>query len=153
MRSSRKEFRVVNWDETVASQCRWSEYAKELINDWDILWENSEAGWQGGAQILAFKNGQLRYLDWSYGSCSGCDVYENMKADDVRKEFKNNVMMHFNNVDIFCNWLKMLKGTGDYKYGGFIDALSSVFKDKNADWMNDPTKLEAKINTFTLLRN
>ena len=30
-------------------------------------------------------------LGWSYGSCSGCDSYENMSEDEVVKDLQNNI--------------------------------------------------------------
>lgn len=153
MQSNHKEFKIRSWDDTVASKCRWSEYAEELIGGWAILWENSDADWQGCGRVLAFKQGQLRYLEWYYGSCSGCDAYEDMKEEDIRKEFQNNVMMHFKDVDTFCNWMKMLAETKDSKFEEFCEAISSTFKNENTKWLEDPDRLHDKINVLSLLKD
>lgn len=149
---SEKKFEIISWKNTIAARCRWSDYAAPLVEDWDILWEDSYDDYQGSARVLAFKQGQLRYLEWSYGSCSGCDSYEDLSEEDVEKEFKNNVMMHFENSDIFVNWLKMLASTDDYKYKEFVSAISSVFKDNNTNWIEDANRLQSKITALILFQ-
>ena len=153
MQSDNKQFKIKAWKETIAHQCRWSEYAEELVGDWSVLWEDSEADWQGHARVLVFKQGALRYLDWSYGSCSGCDSYEDMGEDFVRNDFKKNVMMHFENINIFCDWLKMLKSTNDDKFEQFYYAISASFKNPEINWIEDSEKLQAKINMLSLLKD
>jgi hypothetical protein len=147
-----KEMKVNSWENTIASQCRWSEYGKELIGDWAILWEDSEADYQGHARVLAYKQGKIRYLEWYYGSCSGCDMYEEMKEEDIRKAFETDNMIEFKNIDAFCEWLKMLKSTNDYKFEQFGIAISSAFKNPEIDWIEDPSKLQAKIDVLCLLK-
>jgi hypothetical protein len=151
MKSDPKQFIAKNWKETAASACRWNEYCEELIGSWLILWEDAEADWQGSARVLAFNNGQFRYVSWSYGSCSGCDIFEDMNEEERRNEFNNNLMMHFDNINKFCFWINMLRSTNDSKAEQFIAAISSIFND-NVDWINDPDKLLTKINTRVLLK-
>lgn len=74
--------------ETEAAQCRWSEYAEEIFGDWDVIWDNSQADYQGSVEFLAHKDGKFGYLSYSYGSCSGCDSWEDMEAEKVREEFQ-----------------------------------------------------------------
>src|ERR1700739_419908 len=60
------------WSETIASQCRYGDVAESIWGDWDIIWEDSEADYQGHASILARKNNRYSFYEWYYGSCSGC---------------------------------------------------------------------------------
>lgn len=150
MRSDNKQFSIISWKDTIASRCRWGEYAEELIENWDILWEDSESGWEGAACVLAYRMGQFRYISWFYGSCSGCDIFEDMKEEEIREAFKRN-MLHFDDVNKFCFWINMLRSTGDDKAEQFITAISSIFND-GVDWLNNPDKLLAKINARILLK-
>jgi hypothetical protein len=153
MKTDNKQFKIRTWKETIASQCRWSEYAENLIGDWSVLWEDSESDWQGAARVLAFKQGQLRYLEWYYGSCGGCDAYEGMDDNEITKEFETKVMMHFKDIDTFCNWMKLLSETKDTKFEQFYQAISVAFKNQDINWLEDPEKLHAKINVLALLRD
>lgn len=146
------QIKIILWNDTVAQSCRWSEYAEELIGDWSILWEDSESDYSGAARVLAYKQGQLRYLEWYYGSCSGCDSYEEMSEKDIRKEFETNVMMVFKDMDIFCNWMKMLSGTDKSKFNSLYEAISSAFKNTSINWIEDPARLQDKINVLSLLK-
>lgn len=152
MQTDNKEIKIREWKETIASECRWSEFAAELVGDWIILWEDSCSDYQGHASVLAYKRGQIRYLSWEYGSCSGCDVYEGMSIPEIRKEFESNIMMHFKDIDSFCVWMKMLFDTNDEKFTQFYNAISAAFKDPKIDWLGDPGKLQDKINVLSLLK-
>jgi len=79
----------MEWKETVASQCRWSEYAEKNWADWNFIWEDSEADYQGHASFLATKDGKFVYVSWNYGSCSGCDSWEDMEEEVREQEFKD----------------------------------------------------------------
>jgi hypothetical protein len=76
----------MKWDKTVASSCRYGEVAGRIWGDWDVLWEDSEADWQGHASFLATKDGKYAVYEWWYGSCGGCDGWEADGADDDRVE-------------------------------------------------------------------
>lgn len=96
----------MRWNETIASKCRWSEYAEELFYDWDVFAEDSSDDYQGHATIIAFKEGKFAYLYWSYGSCSGCDGYEDMTDEERRAEFKNMAEI-FDSHESFEKWTNM----------------------------------------------
>ena len=66
----------MNWDDTVASCCRWAEAAEPLFEGYHIMWEDSEDDYQGHAAVLGKMGDSYRYLEWYYGSCSGCDPWE-----------------------------------------------------------------------------
>ena len=81
--------RFMRFDDTTASACRWSEFTEELFGDWDIIWENSTSDYQGSVELLAHKDGRFGYISYSYGSCSGCDSWEDQSEEAVRADFKN----------------------------------------------------------------
>ena len=101
---------VKKFDESETAKCRWSEFAAELIGDWDVVWENSVADYQGSAAILACNGTMFRMIEWSYGSCSGCDPWEDEPEDAVRKDFAQ-CMMEFKDVSILLNYLENLYST------------------------------------------
>jgi hypothetical protein len=99
--------RFTTWSDTVASRCRWSEYAAELFESWDIIWDNSSDDYQGSVQFLAHKDGKFGYLHYSYGSCSGCDGFEDRPIKDVREEFKN-MAEYFDDVHQLQRWVDLV---------------------------------------------
>jgi hypothetical protein len=98
----------MRWEQSTASQCRWSEYAEELFYDWNIIWDNSYADYQGTGEFVAEKDGKFAYVTWTYGSCSGCDAWEDMPEDEVRKDFKNGVE-YFNDIHELERWASFVQ--------------------------------------------
>ncbi len=112
----------MKFSESKSSECRWSEFAERLIGDWDVLWEHAEVDYQGFAELLAAKDGRFCYLQWSYGSCSGCDQWEDMPEEQAFDDFKTGAMF-FESADSVREWLKMLRSTKDpkgYTLGAFV---------------------------------
>jgi hypothetical protein len=141
---------ITKWRETITSQCRWSEYAEELIGNDYILWEDASNDYQGHAKILSYNNNQFSYIEWSYGSCSGCDSYEGLPDEDIRKEFKKDCMV-FSDPFVFVNWMNMLKSTRDEKFDSICDKFFMSANLIFDDWSEKPNTLIAKINTCALL--
>ena len=81
--------RFARFEDSTVNSCRWSEYAQELLGDWDIVYDGSTSDYQGTVEILAHKEGRFAYLTYSYGSCSGCDGWEDMEDEARRADFKN----------------------------------------------------------------
>ncbi len=69
-----------------AASCRWSEYAQPFFNsEWDVLFDASEVDYQGTVEVLV-RHGwekKYKYLEYSYGSCSGCDGWEGRPEEEV----------------------------------------------------------------------
>lgn len=85
----------MKWEETVAFQCRWSEVVIEVLGaNLDIVWECSESGYQGSANIVAIDhiNNTVIHYEWTYGSCSGCDTWESLEDAVVRDEIGKTVI-------------------------------------------------------------
>jgi hypothetical protein len=81
----------MNWEDTEASKCRYGNIAGNIFRDADIIWENSEADWQGSANLLAATTyGTFIHYSWTYGSCSGCDEWEarELSEQEVEKEMR-----------------------------------------------------------------
>ena len=60
----------MRYDETEACKCRWGDCAEPIFRDLDIIWECSEADYQGSANVLAYNelDDTFVYYGWSYGS-------------------------------------------------------------------------------------
>lgn len=70
--------------DTVAHSARWGEEFVTFFGDSRIIWECAEADYQGSAAVMALApDGSLRWASWSYGSCSGCDAWEEL--DDASR--------------------------------------------------------------------
>jgi hypothetical protein len=116
----------MRWDDTEASQCRWSEYAEEIWADAEILWEDSEADYQGHANVFArHPDGRYSWGGWSYGSCSGCDGWEGLADEEIRKAFREDVVF-FENKNELRVWFTMLELTnkGHLEDEGKLDAIA-----------------------------
>jgi hypothetical protein len=82
----------MNWEHTQASQCRYGEVAGNIFWDADIIWENSNADWQGFANLLAsMTDGTFVHYSWTYGSCSGCDEWEarGLSEEEIEEEMRS----------------------------------------------------------------
>jgi hypothetical protein len=67
----------MKWDETIASECRYGDVAKRIFGDAEIIWEHSLDDYQGYVSVLAaMPDGSFIHYEWTYGSCSGCDEWE-----------------------------------------------------------------------------
>jgi hypothetical protein len=100
-----------------ASGCRWSEVVATNWGDWDFIWEEATVDYQGSARLLATKEGRFMYIEWSYGSCSGCDGWEDMSEEDRERDFKNM-------AEYFENMYELKKFKEQVNYGnGFNEAV------------------------------
>ena len=101
----------MKWNETTAAQCRYGDVAGNIWGDWEILWEDSDADYQGHATILANKGRRYAFYEWWYGSCSGCDGWEADGKDDsaIEKEMRDTAMW-FSSKEDLRKWLTMLEG-------------------------------------------
>jgi hypothetical protein len=108
--------RGVSFGESKAAECRWSQYAEELFSDWEIIWDESEANYQGTVRFLARKDGKFAYLNYSYGSCSGCDSWEDMPEDKVRADMKNL-------AEYFESAAELKKFADQVNYGASFDRI------------------------------
>lgn len=101
----------MKWNESVASSCRYGEIAGAIWGRWEVLWEDSEADYQGHATILVNKGRKYAFYEWWYGSCSGCDGWEADGKDDaaIEKEMRDSALW-FNSKKELRNWLTMLEG-------------------------------------------
>lgn len=69
------------------SECRYGEVAGRIFGGAEIIWEDSEASYQGHANVLAkMPDGTFVHYAWTYGSCSGCDEWESRGLDDDQVE-------------------------------------------------------------------
>lgn len=113
------------FQETRAYECRWSELFEELIGDWLVIWEESEVDYQGHARVLAYKDDRFCYAEWFYGSCSGCDPWEDMPHDEALAEATRDVMF-FNDAIATWNWIGMLLEARDPKGPELMAALAML---------------------------
>ncbi|MFN7132244.1 MAG: hypothetical protein ACK4N5_09180, partial [Myxococcales bacterium] len=105
---------VMMFDETVAFRCRYGSAAARVFGHMEVLWEQSEDDYQGSARVLA-KDGE-KYVDfgWSYGSCSGCDDWENreLTEEQVAEEMRQAAGV-YESKEHLAGLLKMLEQRAD----------------------------------------
>lgn len=105
----------MKWNETVASECRYGEVAEQIWGEAEIIWENSEADYQGHAAILALTaDGRWWFYEWWYGSCSGCDSWEDagLTDDQIQAEMENTAAV-FQDIEVLKRFLLPPGGTGE----------------------------------------
>ncbi len=76
---------------------RWEDEAvvAAIINGWEVVDASGESDYQGwGSLLLTDGGGGWATLHWSYGSCSGCDGYEDMPTDDVVNALAGDIDTH-----------------------------------------------------------
>ncbi len=79
----------MRWEDTIASRCRYGDTLAPLFEGGEVVWEHSEADYQGSANVLvAMPDGTFIHYEWSYGSCSGCDEWEarDLSDEEIRAE-------------------------------------------------------------------
>lgn len=84
----------MKWGETVASSCRYGDVAGRIFGESEIIWEHSEADYQGFANVLALMtDGTFIHYEWTYGSCSGCDEWEarDLTDDEIEQEMRGSM--------------------------------------------------------------
>src|SRR5271165_1135739 len=135
----------IKWEDTIANNCRWSECAEYLFKDWIILIDCSENYYQGQVCLLAIKDNQYRFIEYSYGSCSGCDMYEELGEEEIQKEFKK-LTITFPNTKALCDQLDGVDLGCEDEYDSF-EGLEKIKKKLNEffgseDYINNPDILE-----------
>lgn len=127
----------MKWEETVASKCRWAEFAEANWGTWEFIWEDSYSDYQGSASIVAYdmNSGRFVFTEWSYGSCSGCDPWEDMPEEKVKKDF-DKMAIYFDDTRSFLKWVDMVKdkklGLEEAVYGfKFDEQVAEVLRKRN----------------------
>lgn len=92
--------------ETEAAQCRWANYAEELLEGWDVVACDAHLDYQGYASVIATRDGRVCALHWDYGSCSGCDGWECLEDQEIMEGMRR-CGMWFDSFDHFEQWAKM----------------------------------------------
>jgi hypothetical protein len=96
----------VRYQDTIASECRYGEYAAVIWRDMNILWEQAENSYQGYACLLGEDSeGRIHLGGWVYGSCSGCDDWEfrNASSEEIVEDMRRAVMT-FDSPQAYLEW-------------------------------------------------
>jgi hypothetical protein len=99
----------MKWKETEASNCRYGDVARRIFEDSEIIFENSLADYQGFANVLAaMPDGSFIHYEWTYGSCSGCDEWEDrgLSDDEIEKEMRRGVAI-LENIQTLKKYCKL----------------------------------------------
>lgn len=80
-------------------QGRWSEYAMVGLENWDVIFAYGEDDYQGSCEYIvrhpSYRTDVPHWYDqwiafgWSYGSCGGCDGYEDLSDNEIIKAMVN----------------------------------------------------------------
>ncbi|RJO62630.1 MAG: hypothetical protein C4542_03005 [Dehalococcoidia bacterium] len=103
----------MKWDETVAFSCRYGSEAATAFPNAEIIWEHSEADYQGFANILGrLSDGRFFHYEWTYGSCSGCDEWESAGyGDDEIVKMMQEAAVYFDDINVLSRYLQLDEAT------------------------------------------
>lgn len=73
------------WEVTETAKCRWSGNAGDAFNKPKVIWEDSHADYQGHAKFFGWTGAAVVFYEWTYGSCSGCDAWEEFYSEEDEK--------------------------------------------------------------------
>jgi hypothetical protein len=129
----------VKYKETVAAKCRYGGIFGKIVGDEaEVIWERSEADYQGSAEVLVIlgKDADLDWglyavhYKWIYGSCSGCDAWESrdLTALEVMREMLNEAVF-LTSKEQFQEYVKR-----HVEYPYYI--IGDGYWDDNGDWVS-----------------
>lgn len=104
----------IQWDESIASQCRYGEIAGRIFDGAEVIFEHSENDYQGYANVFAqLRDGRFCHYEWSYGSCGGCDEWESQELtdDEIESEMRSGAVF-FDDIATVERYLKL---DGEFK--------------------------------------
>ena len=102
----------MKWNETIASKCRYGDVAQNIWGIAEILWEKSEADYQGSASFVAkMPDGRYCFYEWSYGSCGGCDTWEaaHLSDSEIQQEMDESAAW-FDDKEMFEKFIDKILG-------------------------------------------
>jgi len=120
-------------------EARWAHVVRDTLPDGEVLYSIGTDDYQGHVAIVAkLDDGRWLHYGWSYGSCSGCDAWEEdwnrYNATDaeqfegqesVRAEIRNGAAImdkdHFADYLVSCraagaSWLRSKEDEESYSY-------------------------------------
>jgi hypothetical protein len=99
---------MINIAEEV-DNARYSDILEEVVNNLnpvELLRKNYESDYQGFVDIdVLLENGRVFSYNYSYGSCSGCDEWEDRSYSDaeIAEEMREHAVL-FENIDEYNLW-------------------------------------------------
>ena len=98
---------------------RWCDLVADALPDGEVLFSTGTDDYQGSVAIVArLDDGRWLQYDWSYGSCSVCDSWEDLPESEVKVEIGEAAAI-----------LPAVE---------FARYLANVLESK-ADWLRDPS--------------
>lgn len=76
--------------DSTAWECRWFDLAVDQDQtDCEVIFDASYADYQGEVHVGFMNNdGQVVVINYSYGSCSGCDPWEDMPEEQAKADLR-----------------------------------------------------------------
>ena len=119
----------MKWDQSTASKCRYSNVATRILENADILIDNSVDDYQGRVDLIAFMpNSDIITFTYSYGSCSGCDDWEDRRLSEsqIEEEMRRDCMEIFTDYEEFKKYLDAVNLFDEISKENVIRFLVSV---------------------------
>lgn len=100
----------MKFDESISGRCRHNELFRASMEDWNIIWEDSEDDYQGKVTFLAEYDGKYQFVEYEYGSCESCDPWLELDYDEQVYEAGKCIMLFLNKSSLL-KWITMLNKT------------------------------------------
>ncbi len=99
--------------DSTAASCRWAEEVFGQYFDWDVIDDKSYRCYQGDVYLIATDGTKYIFVEYSYGSCSGCDGWDAFedKRTPVSEILEiqgsmNDCVLVLDNEEQYQEWLK-----------------------------------------------
>jgi hypothetical protein len=94
---------MTTFRDSECSDGRWAELFTPDLGDWTVVGEEANLDYQGSAEALLEKDGQFAYVQWTWGSCGGCDEWEGLSGAQLAAEAAKQVMK-FSGWEALVRW-------------------------------------------------
>jgi hypothetical protein len=110
---------MMKWNETTASRCRYGDVAGRLFGEAEVIWEHSENGWHGYANVLVrTPDGHFVHYAWTYGSCSHCDDWWDLPGgEDAVEQIMRDAAAWFDDEATLRRYLHLEDSDATYPTG------------------------------------
>lgn len=117
----------------------WAEYQPMLAEFGEILVQVDDKDYQGDSRVLYKEGDRIGYLNFGWGSCSGCDALQACanidKVQDLMDELYGRIKW-FDSREEALKFFNEHDWEGDYSYHAteqneFIEKVKNILQEKN----------------------
>ena len=92
--------KLFEWLDIEGSKYRWCEFIPKKWYEYEVLSDESSGDYQGSVDLILARSYHHKledktvydsyvYISYSYGSCSGCDGFEDLTDEEMHREMES----------------------------------------------------------------